>query len=65
MLVLSLVYFYSTSFYVVVTDLYQEQHAKDALSAIGERSWTGFEEMVQTHAGCLYNSAIPIDRPKV
>lgn len=44
-------------------DLYDEKHAKSALS--DKLSGSEYSEVIQTHAGGLFNPAIPSDRPKV
>ena len=47
-------------------DLYDEKHAKSALGdKLSGSGYTADQEVIQTHAGGLYNPAIPSDRPKV
>ncbi len=44
----------------LTTDVYDERHALEAL-----RGNTETADIIQTHAGALYNLSIPIDPPQV
>lgn len=50
--------------FLPAVDLYAEHHAEAALAEAGRQRGSDDVE-IQTHAGTLYNPAIPISRPKV